>query len=105
VTEFYRRSLNPLSFMREPRVFDLDRRMPFTRNTAYAFVVLNKITLKSWHGRTSIPGEFGVRNSLLNIWYDKVEDGNPEVAEERRLLNSKRPATNRKTTPQTSHAA
>jgi hypothetical protein len=85
-TEFYRRSLNPVNLLREPRGFEIDRRMPFSPNTAYAFVVLNTLTLKSWHGRTSIPGELGSRDSLLNIWYEKKSDGNREVADEREQL-------------------
>ena len=80
-TEFYSRSLNPMAWLREPRGFDTVKRMPFVSNAVYAFVVLNTITLKSWHGRTTIPGSHGTRNSLLNIWYDHVFDGNAELAE------------------------
>jgi hypothetical protein len=78
-TEFYRRSLNPLAMLREPRGFDVVKRMPFVPNAAYAFVVLNTLRLKSWHGRTRIDGRCGVRNSILNIWYARPEDGNPEL--------------------------
>lgn len=81
-TEFYRRSVNPLAWLRDPRGFDTVKVMPFLPNTAYAFSVLNTLTLKSWHGRTSIAAGQGVRDSLLNIWYEKVDHANPELAEE-----------------------
>lgn len=90
-TEFYERSLNPLTWLREPRGFDISRRMPFLPNTAYAFSVLNTLRLKSWHGRTKIPGEFGTRHSLLNIWYATAEDTNPDlIAEHEELLQTQR---------------
>lgn len=85
-TEFYRRSLNPRAWLREPRGFDTIKTMPFLPNTVYAFSVLNTLTLKSWHGRTAIAGASGVRNTLLNIWYEKVENANPELAEECGLI-------------------
>lgn len=85
-TEFYRRSLNPLSLLREPRGFEIARRMPFLPNTAYAFSVLNSLVVKSWHGRTKIPGEFGERNSILNVWYESPEHGIPDLIEESRQL-------------------
>jgi hypothetical protein len=81
-TEFYRRSRNPASWFREPRGFEIAKRMPFAPNAAYAFVVLNTLQLKSWHGRTSIPGEAGSRMSLLNIWYEKLEHANGDLAAE-----------------------
>jgi hypothetical protein len=63
--------------------------MPFLPNTAYAFVVLNTLTLRSWHGRTSIASDGGPRNSLLNIWYEKAEHSNLDlVAENERLAQS-----------------
>lgn len=73
-TEFYSRSLNPLHLLREPRGFHLEKTMPFLPNHAYAFTVLNKIGLKSWHGRSTVRDAEGVRNSLLQIWY-QTEDG------------------------------
>ncbi len=81
-TEFYARSLKPASLIRPPRGFVIARRMDFLPNTAYAFAVLNTFRLKSWHGRTAIPAGLGERNSILNIWYAKVEDANAELAEE-----------------------
>jgi hypothetical protein len=68
-TEFYTRSFNPLSLLREPRGFIVAKSMPFLPNHAYAFAVLNDIGLKSWHGRCTIPPMTGIRNTLLHIWY------------------------------------
>jgi hypothetical protein len=81
-TEFYRRAANPLAWLREPRGFEIVKRMPFRPNTAYAFSVLNTFTLKSWHGRTAIAGQWGERNSLLNIWYEKAEHTNLDLVHE-----------------------
>jgi hypothetical protein len=81
-TEFYRLSMNPLALAREPHGFEIVKRSPFLPNAAYAFSVLNTLTWKSWHGRTTLAANSGVRNSLLNIWYEKPEFGNPEVVVE-----------------------
>jgi len=81
-TEFYSRSLDPRSWLREPRGFEIAKRMPFERNTAYAFVVLNTFTLKSWHGRTTLGEQSVVRNSILNIWYAKAEHANLDLVRE-----------------------
>ncbi|MFG0261788.1 MAG: hypothetical protein ACF788_05295 [Novipirellula sp. JB048] len=85
-TEFYRRSVNPMAWLREPRGFDIVKQAPFLPNTVYAFSVLNTISLKSWHGKSTLAPQQGVRNSLLNIWYEKVENANPELAEECGLI-------------------
>lgn len=73
-TEFYRRNLSPSAWRSEPRGFDTVKTVPFLPNAASAFVVLNTIRLKSWHGRTLLSEQSGVRNSILNIWYAKAED-------------------------------
>ena len=39
-------------------------------------------TLKSWHGRTKLEQGSVVRNSILNIWYEKAEHGNPDLIRE-----------------------
>ncbi|MDA0835553.1 MAG: hypothetical protein O2955_06430 [Planctomycetota bacterium] len=70
-TEFYRLSLHPRTWLRPPYGFDTVKTLPFLPNTCYAFSVLNIRKLKSWHGRSKIPSELGIRNSLLNIWYEK----------------------------------
>jgi hypothetical protein len=78
-TEFYSRSLNPAHWFREPRGFVTREAMPFLPNHAYAFSVLNTISLKSWHGRSTIDAIPGVRNSLLHIWYAKPDETHPEL--------------------------
>jgi hypothetical protein len=85
-TEFYRRSLNPGSWLREPRGFELVRRMPFVPNAFYAFTVLNTIRLKSWHGRPTVRDDAGARDSILNIWYENAENGNPDLVRENEQL-------------------
>ena len=74
--------MNPRAWLREPRGFDIVKTTPFLPNTAYAFSVLNTFTLKSWHGRTAIPGHCGERNSLLNIWYENAEFANGDLIAE-----------------------
>jgi len=91
-TEFYRRSLNPLTLTRAPRGFVIARTMDFLPNTAYAFSVLNTFRLKSWHGRSAIPAGVGGRNSILNIWYEKAADANTELIDENRWLQAARSA-------------
>jgi hypothetical protein len=81
-TEFYRRSYNPLALFREPRGFEVCKLAPFLPNVAYAFVVINSLWRKSWHGRTTLPGDAGVRNTILNIWYAQPQDGNAEVVKQ-----------------------
>jgi hypothetical protein len=78
-TEFYRRSWNPLAMLREPRGFAIVKRAAFLPNVAYAFVVINTLRLKSWHGRTSLPSGVGARNSILNIWYAQAKDANADL--------------------------
>ena len=78
-TEFYKLSLNPLHLLREPRGFVTVKRMPFVPNAAYAFTVLNTLTLRSWHGRTMLTTQSGVRNSILNIWYANTDEVYPEI--------------------------
>ena len=92
-TEFYRRAIRPSSWLREPRGFDIAKRMPFLPNAAFAFVVLNGIGLKSWHGRTMIEGqetgEGTARRSILNIWYDNVENACTDIADENAMMRTR----------------
>ncbi len=81
-TEFYRRSLNPLAMLREPRGFEVAKRAPFLPNVAYAFVVINTLRLRSWHGRTPLDEGLAVRNTILNIWYAKAEDANADLVQQ-----------------------
>ncbi len=78
-TEFYRRSFNPLHLLREPRGFEVAKQPPFLPNVAYAFAVINALTLKSWHGRTTLGGQVGVRNTILNIWYAEAAQANGDI--------------------------
>lgn len=78
-TQFYRRSPSPLSLLREPRGFEIVKTAPFLPNAAYAFVVLNTLGRKSWHGRTTLAQQDGIRNSILNIYHEKAEHGHPEI--------------------------
>jgi len=78
-TEFYKRSVNPTTLLRFPRGFETVKRMPFLPNSGYAFVVLNKISKKSWHGRDQLPPGAGTRNSLLNLYYEDMADASPSL--------------------------
>lgn len=82
-TEFYQRSLRPATWLREPKGFEIVKTMPFLPNAAYAFSVLNTVRLKSWHGRSQLPESAGTRDSILNIWYGKAEQGNQDVLRDR----------------------
>jgi hypothetical protein len=46
------------------------KQFPFQPNSAYAFVVNNTLTKKSWHGREKLPDGVGMRNTLLNTFYE-----------------------------------
>lgn len=81
-TGFYRRSFSPAAWLREPRGFEVAKRMPFLPNAAYAFVVLNNLTKRSWHGRETLGGEAGVRNSILHIYYANRRHANPDIVRE-----------------------
>jgi len=81
-TEFYRRSLNPLCLMREPRGFEIVKCTPYLPNAAYCFSVLNSVSWKSWHGRSTLPPNSGMRNTILNIWYSSAEDANLDLHRE-----------------------
>lgn len=91
-TEFYRRSLRPAHWLREPKGFELVKAMPFLPNAAYAFAVLNTLRLKSWHGRSALPDGSGVRNSILNIWYHSPEHANKDLITEHQILQFARHA-------------
>jgi len=86
-TEFYRLSLNPARWSREFKGFEMVRRMPFSPNSGYAFVVFNTLQFRSWHGRSELPKGCGERDSLLNIWYAKPEHANRELVDELRVFN------------------
>jgi hypothetical protein len=70
-TALYRRKLLgwPLGGWRNR--FDKVKQFAFRPNSGYAFVVNNTLTHKSWHGREQLPVGAGVRNTLLNTFYDQ----------------------------------
>jgi hypothetical protein len=51
------------------------KQFAFRPNSGYAFVVNNKLTKKSWHGREKLPTGAGVRNTLLNTFYESPREG------------------------------
>jgi hypothetical protein len=73
-TALYRRRLLAWPFGSWQRRFEKVKQFPFEPNSAYAFVVNNKITRKSWHGREQLPPGAGVRNTLLNTFYEEARE-------------------------------
>ena len=69
-TALYRRRLLAWPFGSWHGRFEKVKQFPFLPNSGYAFVVNNKISRKSWHGREMLPPGAGVRNTLLNTFYD-----------------------------------
>lgn len=80
-TTFYRLSPNPLNLFKEFRGFATAKQMPFSPNSAYAFVVLNTVTKRSWHGREQLREGCGTRNSLLHLYYADPADASPDLTE------------------------
>jgi hypothetical protein len=73
-TALYRRKLGwPLGGWRHR--FEQVRQFDFRPNSGYALVVNNTWTRKSWHGRERLPEGAGVRNTLLNTFYESPRDG------------------------------
>jgi hypothetical protein len=48
------------------------KQFAFRPNSGYAFVVNNTFTRKSWHGRERLRDGAGVRNTLLNTFYEEA---------------------------------
>lgn len=69
-TALYRRKLLGWPFGNWRNRFEKVKQFSFQPNSGYAFVVNNKITRKSWHGREELPPGAGVRNTLLNTFYE-----------------------------------
>jgi hypothetical protein len=69
-TALYRRKLLAWPFGDWKQRFEKVKQFAFQPNSAYAFVVNNKLTHKSWHGRERLPANAGVRNTLLNTFYE-----------------------------------
>ena len=69
-TALYQRKLAAWPFGTWHHRFTKVKQFAFQPNSAYAFVVNNTLTRKSWHGREKLPPGAGVRNTLLNTFYE-----------------------------------
>jgi hypothetical protein len=74
-TALYRRKLLAWPFGAWQRRFVNIKQFPFQPNSGYAFVVSNTLTRKSWHGREKLDAGAGVRNTLMNAFYQMPRDG------------------------------
>lgn len=74
-TALYRRRLMALPFGNWRGRFEKVKQFAFQPNSGYAFVVNNTLSKKSWHGREELPPGAGVRNTLLNTFYETPRDG------------------------------
>ena len=68
-TAFYRHKPLALPFGNWRRRFTKVKQFAFQPNSGYAFVVNNSLTKKSWHGREVVSPGAGVRNTLLNTYF------------------------------------
>jgi hypothetical protein len=73
-TALYRRKLLAWPFGGWRHCFEKVKQFAFQPNSGYAFVVNNTLTRKSWHGREQLPPGAGVRNTLLNTFYEIPRD-------------------------------
>jgi hypothetical protein len=73
-TALYQRKLAAWPFGTWHNRFVKVKQFAFQPNSAYAFVVNNTLTKKSWHGREELPAGAGVRNTLLNTFYDTARE-------------------------------
>jgi hypothetical protein len=69
-TALYQRKLVAWPFGSWQHRFTKVKQFAFQPNSGYAFVVNNTVTRKSWHGREKLPAGAGVRNTLLNTFYE-----------------------------------
>ena len=74
-TALYRRKRPALPLGDWRRRFEKVKQFAFQPNSGYAFVVNNTIIRKSWHGREELPPGTGVRNTLLNTYYETPREG------------------------------
>lgn len=74
-TALYRRKLLGWPMGTWHHRFTKVKQFKFLPNSGYAFVVNNAITKKSWHGREKLPAGAGVRNTLLNVFYEEARQG------------------------------
>jgi hypothetical protein len=73
-TGLYRRKLMGWPFGGWRHRFEKVKQFAFQPNSGYAFVVTNTLRRKSWHGREQLPPDAGVRNTLLNTFYESPRD-------------------------------
>jgi hypothetical protein len=71
-TSLYRLSAYPIDLLQAPRGFRRVARHPFTRNSMFAFSVVNTITMRSWHGREPLPAGCGIRCSKCTTQMRKM---------------------------------
>ena len=74
-TALYKRSPLGLPFGDWRRRFTRVKQFEFRPNSGYAFVVNNSLGKRSWHGRERLPEGAGVRNTLLNTFYETPRAG------------------------------
>jgi hypothetical protein len=74
-TALYRRRLLALPVGPWQRRFVKVKQFAFQPNSGYAFVVTNTLTRRSWHGRERLPDGAGVRNTLMNTFYERPREG------------------------------
>jgi hypothetical protein len=73
-TALYRRNLLAWPFGPWQKRFVKVKQFSFEPNSAYAFVVNNTLSRKSWHGRERLRDGAGVRNTLLNTFYEEARE-------------------------------
>ena len=74
-TALYSHRLLSLPFGSWKRRFEKVKQFAFRANSAYAFVVNNSLGKRSWHGREKLPAGAGIRNTLLNTFYEEPREG------------------------------
>ncbi len=74
-TALYRRKLLGWPFGTWHNRFTKVKQFEFKPNSCYAFVVNNTLSKKSWHGRERLRDGAGVRDTLLNTFYDTPREG------------------------------
>lgn len=74
-TALYRRRPLALPFGDWHGRFEKVKQFPFRPNSGYAFAVNNTVWKRSWHGRERLPSGAGMRNTLLNTFYETPAEG------------------------------
>lgn len=87
-TALYRRRPLALPIGKWQGRFEKVKQFEFRPNSCYAFVVNNTLTKKSWHGREQLPPGSGVRNTLLNTFYELPREGYSGYLDEGRVARA-----------------